>query len=133
LKSSINIFVQRYGREMMFKDCITGRYNERRFSHASPDKLIALRILIVLAMASAGLQGKITKLQGQFKYIFFLKETSITRRRPSNFWRGLYRENWLIAFDSSQEWVESMLSWVGHKKSFYQREMRAIKLIEQPP
>jgi hypothetical protein len=97
-----------------------------------PDRLIALRIVIALAMTSAWLQGKITKLQGLLRYIFLPPETGITRRRPSNFWRGLYRENWLIAFDSSQEWVESMLSFVRHKKSFYQRKMRAIKLIGQP-
>ena len=98
-------------------------------SQASPDRLIALRIVIALAMTEAGLQGKTTKLQGLLKYVFFPQETGITRRRPSNFWRGLSRENWLIAFDSSQEWVESMLSFVCHKKSFYQRERRAIKLI----
>jgi len=102
-------------------------------SHASPDKLIALRILIALAMATAGVQGKITKLQGRLKYVFCPQKTGRIRRLPSKFWRGLYRENWLIAFDSSQELVESMLSFVRHKKSFYQREMRAIKLIGQPP
>jgi hypothetical protein len=39
-------------------------------SQASPDRLIALRILIALAMTSAWLQGKITKLQGQLKWLF---------------------------------------------------------------
>ena len=34
-------------------------------SQASPDRLIALRILIALAMTSAWLQRKRTKLQGQ--------------------------------------------------------------------
>jgi len=32
LKSAIQIYGQRYGREAMFKDCQTGGYNERRFS-----------------------------------------------------------------------------------------------------
>ena len=45
---------------------------------------------------------------------------------------GLYGKNWLIAFDSCQEWVESMIHLVRNKKSFYQRELRAIKLIQQP-
>ena len=70
-------------------------------SQVSPDRLIALRILIALAMTSAWLKGKITKLQGQLKYVFRPQQTGRTRRRPSNFWIGLYRENWLIAFDSS--------------------------------
>jgi hypothetical protein len=41
------------------------------------------------------------------------------------------RENWLIAVDSCQEWVESMQSLVRNKKSFYQKGLRAIKLIGQ--
>jgi len=83
-------------------------------------------------MTSAWLQGKISKLPGQYKYIFRPPETGRTRRRHRYFWIGLYRENLLIAFDSCQDCVESMLSFVRNKKSFYLRGMRAIKLIGQP-
>jgi len=131
LKSANKIYGQRYGIEAMFKDCKTGGYNLEG-SQASPDKLIVLMILIALAMTSAWLQGKRTKLQGQEKYVGRPQETGRTRRRHSNFWIGLYGENWLIAFDSCQEWVESMLSFVRNKKSFYQKGLRAIKLIGQP-
>jgi len=130
LKSANKIYGQRYGIEAMFKDCKTGGYNLEG-SQASPDKLIALMILIALAMTSAWLQGKRTKLQGQEKYVGRPQETGRTRRRHSNFWIGLYGENWLIAFNSCQEWVESMLSFVRNKKSFYQKGLRAIKLIGQ--
>jgi hypothetical protein len=131
LKSAIVVYSQRYGIEAMFKDCKTGGYNLEG-SQASPDKLIALIILIALAMTSAWLQGKRTKLQGQEKYVCRLQETGRTRRRHSNFWVGLYGENWLIGVDSCQEWVESMMSLVRNKQSFYRRGLRAIKLIEQP-
>jgi len=114
----------------MFKDCKTGGYNLEG-SQASPDKLISLIILIALAMTSAWLQGKRTKLHGQEKYVCRIQETGRTRRRHSNFWIGLYGSNWLIAVDSCQEWVESMLSLVRNKKSFYQKGVRAIKLIGQ--
>ncbi|NQE38605.1 hypothetical protein E5S67_06390 [Microcoleus sp. IPMA8] len=99
-------------------------------SQASPDKLIVLMILIALAMTSAWLQGKRTKLQGQEKYVCRIKEMGRTRRRHSNFGISLYGSNWLIAVDSCQEWVDSMLSLVRNKKSFYQKGLRAIKLIE---
>ena len=89
-------------------------------------------ILIALAMTSAWLQGKKTQLQGQEKYVCRIKEMGRTRRRHSNFWSGLYGSNWLIAVDSCQEWVDSMLSLVRNKKSFYQKGLRAIKLIGQP-
>ncbi|MDP8934650.1 MAG: IS4 family transposase [Cyanobacteriota bacterium] len=130
LKSANKIYGQRYGIEAMFKDCKTGGYNLEG-SQASPDKLIALMILSALAMTSAWLQGKRTKLQRQEKYVCRLQETGRTRRRHSSFWVGLYGENWLIAFDSCQEWVESMLSFVRNKKLFYQKGLRAIKLIGQ--
>jgi hypothetical protein len=114
----------------MFKDCKTGGYNLEG-CQASPDKLIALIILIALAMTSAWLQGKRTKLQGQEKYVCRLQETGRTRKRHSNFWIGLYGSNWLIAVDSCQEWVDSMLSLVPNKKPFYQKGFKAIKLIGQ--
>ena len=65
-------------------------------------------ILIATSMTSAWLQGKRTKLQGQEKYVFRLQETSITRKRHSNFWIGLYGSNWLITVDYDREWVESI-------------------------
>ena len=130
LKSAIGVYSKRYDIEAMFKDCKTGGYNLEG-SQASPDKLISLIILIALAMTSAWLQGKRTKLHGQEKYVCRIQETGRTRRRHSNFWIGLYGSNWLIAVDSCQEWVESMLSLVRNKKSFYQKGVRAIKLIGQ--
>jgi len=53
----MTLYSQRYGIEAMFKDCHTGGYNLEG-CQASPDKLIALMILIALAMTKTGLQGK---------------------------------------------------------------------------
>jgi len=131
LKSAIEIYSQRYGIEAMFKDCKTGGYNLEG-CQASPDKLIALIILIAMAMTAAWLRGKRTQLQGQEKYVCRLQEPGRNRRRHSKFWIGLYGENWLIACDCCREWVESMMGLVRNKQSFYQRGLKAIKLIEQP-
>jgi hypothetical protein len=73
----------------MFKDCKTGGYNLEA-SQASPNRLISVILLIVLAIISAWLQGKITKLQGQQKYVCRLTEPGRTRRRHSNFWICFY-------------------------------------------
>jgi hypothetical protein len=129
--SAIAIYGQRYGIEAMFKDCKTGGYNLER-CQASPDKLIALIILIALAMTAAWLQGKRTQLQGQEKYVCRLKEPGRNRRRHSKFWIGLYGGNWLIALDCCQQWLQSMMSLVPNKRAFYQRGLRAIKLMGQP-
>jgi len=131
LKSAIHIYRQRSGIEAMFKDCKTGGYNLES-SKASPQRLIRLIILIALAMTSAWLQGKRTSLQGQQAYVCRLTENGRTRRRHSNFYIGLYGENWLAAFHHCQEWVEEMLASISNKKSFYQKGLRAINLIQQP-
>ena len=130
-QSAQKIYGQRYGIEAMFKDCKTGGYNLES-SQASPSRLIGLIILIALAMTSAWLQGKRTKLQGQQEYVCRLTEPGRNRRRHSNFWIGLYGSNWLTAFKSCQLWVEEMMDFIGNKKLFYQRGLKAIKLIGQP-
>jgi hypothetical protein len=131
LASGIEIYSKRYGIEAMFKDCKSGGYNLEG-CQASPEKLIALMILIALAMTSAWLQGKRTQLQGQEKYVCRPQETGRTRRRHSKFWIGLYGSNWLISHDCCREWVESMMGLVRNKQPFYQRGLKAIKLIGQP-
>ena len=131
LTSAIEIYSQRYGIEAMFKDCKTGGYNLEG-PQASPEKLIALMILRALAMTSAWLRGKRTQLQGQEKYVCRPQEPGRTRRRHSKFWIGLYGENWLIAHDCCWEWVESIIGLVRNKQPFYQRGLKAIKLIGQP-
>jgi len=130
LKSAIGVYRQRYGIEAMFKDSKSGGYNLEG-TQASPEKLISLIILIALAMTSAWLKGKRTQLQAQEKYVCRSTEAGRTRRRHSKFWIGLYGENWLFAFDWCREWVESMMSLSSNKQPFYQRGLRAIKLIGQ--
>ena len=88
LKCAIEIYSQRYGIEAMFKDCKTGGYNLEG-CQASPEKLIALMILIAIAMTSAWLRGKRTQLQGQEKYVCRPQELGRNRRRHSKFWIGL--------------------------------------------
>ena len=131
LKSATHIYKQRYGIEAMFKDCKTGGYNLED-SKASPDRLIKLILLIALAMTSAWLHGQKIRVKGQEKYICRLTEAGRTRRRNSNFWIGLYGESWLLSFHECQLWVEEMLNLIANRKSFYQRGLRAISLIDQP-
>jgi Transposase DDE domain. len=131
LKGALGVYSQRYGIEAMFKDCKTGGYNLEG-CQASPEKLIALIILIAMAMTAVWLRGKRTQLQKQEKYVCRPQEPGRNRRRHSKFWIGLYGENWLIASECCREWVESMMGLVRNKRAFYQRGLKAIKLIEQP-
>ena len=131
LEASFKIYAQRFGIEAMFKDCKTGGYNLEG-PQASADRLVRLIFLIALAMTSAWLQGRRTQCQGQSSYVCRTPESRRTRKRHSNFWRGLYGQAWIVAFHQCQEWVEELMASVGNKRAFYQRGLRAMTLIQQP-
>ncbi len=130
LATAVAAYKQRFGIEAMFKDCKTGGYNLEG-SQASPDKLVRLVLLIAIAITIAWVQGEKTTNLGQSPYICRPKEAGRTKRRHSNFWIGLYGHNWIVAFHECQEWVEKFIASIGNKRTFYQRGLRAITLIQQ--
>ncbi len=130
LATAVKAYKQRWGIEAMFKDCKTGGYNLEG-SKASPDKLLRLILLIALAMTSAWLQGEKASTLGKSPYICRSKEAGRTRRRHSNFWVDLYGHNWIVAFHECLHWVEELFTSVRNKRTFYQRGVRAITLIQQ--
>ncbi|WP_322707961.1 IS4 family transposase [Nostoc sp. DedQUE04] len=130
LKSALIIYRQRFGIEAMFKDCKTGGYNLEG-SKASPDRLVRLIFLIALALTSAWLHGQRTKLQKQQFYICRQEEKNRTSKRHSDFWIGLYGQNWIVAWHECQAWVDEMVGSIRNKQAFYQRGLRAMKLIQQ--
>lgn len=127
---AIKTYRQRFGIEAMFRDCKTGGYNLEG-SRANPDRLVRLILLIAMSMTAAWLQGQRTQFQRQQSYVCRSQEKGRTRRRHSNFWIGLYGQNWVQAFHECQVWVEELIASIRNKQSFYQRGLRAITLIEQ--
>ena len=130
LKTAIKIYSQRFGIEAMFKDCKTGGYNLEG-SKASPDRLVRLILLIAISLTSAWLQGQRTQLQRQQPYICRSQEKGRTRKRHSNFWIGLYGQNWIVAFHECQVWVEELIGSIRNKQAFYRKGLRAMALIQQ--
>lgn len=130
LKTAIHIYSQRFGIEAMFRDCKTGGYNLEG-SKANPNRLMRLILLIALAMTAAWLQGERTILQRQQSYVCRTQEKGRTRKRHSNFWIGLYGQNWIVAFHECQVWVEELINSIRNKQTFYRRGLRAMTLIQQ--
>ncbi|OUL23055.1 transposase [Nostoc sp. RF31YmG] len=130
LETAIKIYRQRFGIEAMFKDCKTGGYNLES-SQANPDRLVRIIFLIALAMTSAWIQGQKIKLQRQQSYVCRPQEQGKTEKRHSNFWIGLYGFNWIIAWHECQVWVEELVGSIRNKQVYYQRGLRAMKLIQQ--
>jgi len=130
LKTAIHIYSQRFGIEAMFRDCKSGGYNLEG-SKANPERLVRLILLIAISLTSAWLQGQRTLLQRQQTYVCRPQEKGRTRKRHSNFWIGLYGQNWIFAFHECQVWVEQLIGSIRNKQGFYRQGLRAIALIQQ--
>ena len=130
LETAVKAYKQRWGIEAMFKDCKTGGYNLED-SQASQDKLVRLVLLIAIAMTTGWLQGEKTSILRKSPYICRQKEAGRTKRRHSNFWVGLYGHNWIVAFHECEEWIEELVTSVRNKRTFYQRGLKALTLIQQ--
>ena len=59
------------------------------------------------------------------------QEQGKTEKRHSNFWIGLYGFNWIVAWHFGQAWVEELVSSIRNKQAYYQRGLKAMKLIQQ--
>jgi hypothetical protein len=60
-------------------------------------------------MNLAWIDGEKNSVFGKSTYICRPKEAGRIRRRHSKFWIGLSGHNWLVAFDSCQEWVKELI------------------------
>jgi hypothetical protein len=57
-----------------------------------------------------GYTDKERALQNQESYICRTQEKSRTSKRHSNFWIGLYGQNWIVAWNECQAWVEELVA-----------------------
>jgi hypothetical protein len=129
LEAALKVYQARSGIEAMFKDCKSGGYNLED-SKASVERLTSLVLLIALAYTCAGLRGQAIKSKGQQKYIGRLKELKRMTRRHSNFWVGLYGQMWIAALESQSNWVRNLMIIRPNKRTFFQKGLRAMALIQ---
>ncbi len=129
LSEALKVYQARSGIEAMFRDCKSGGYNLED-SKASVERLTSLVLLIALAYTCAGLQGQFIKLSGQQKYVSRLKELKRMTRRHSNFWVGLYGQMWIAALEACSNWVRDLIRLRANKRTFFQKGLRAMNLIQ---
>jgi hypothetical protein len=129
LEAALKVYQARSGIEAMFKDCKSGGYNLED-SKACVERLTSLVLLIALAYTCAGLRGQAIKYKGQQKYIGRLKELKRMTRRHSNFWVGLYGQMWIAALESCCDWVKNLMMIRPNKRTFFQKGLRAMALIQ---
>ena len=87
-------------------------------------------ILIAIAYSSATIQGQQIKRKGLQKYVARVKEHGRNERRHSSFYIGLYGQTWLNFKESCMELVTELMKLNRNKLKYYQRGLKAMKLIE---
>jgi Transposase DDE domain len=125
----IKIFANRGGIEAMFRDCKSGGYNLEG-SQANQQRLTNLILLIAIAYTSSCLVGLTIRNTGYQEYINRLKIEGKNRPRHSYFWTGLYGTAWVLSMDICWQWVEKLMLTAINKLPFYQKGLRAMKLIQ---
>lgn len=128
LELAIKSYKRRFDIEEMFRDFKSGGYNLED-TNVSNERLISMILLIAIAYTSATLQGQQIKRKGVQKYVGRLQEYGRIERRHSSFYIGLYGQNWVNFQDNCWELVMELLRLTPNKKKYYQRGMRAMRLI----
>lgn len=91
--------------------------------------LISLIILIAIAYTSATMHGKEIKQMGVQKYVGRVKEARRSQRRHSSFYIGLYGQTWVIFMEKCNSPIRELMRISPNKLPYYQRGLRAMKLI----
>ena len=93
------------------------------------ERFISIILLIALAYTSATIQGQEIKRKGVQKYIGRIKEYGRIERRHSSFYIGLYGQSWVNFMESCMELVTELIKLSRNKQMYYQRGLRAMRLI----
>ncbi len=128
LKLSIAAYKKRFDIEEMFRDFKSGGYNLEQ-TGGSGERLIALVLLIAFAYMNTTTQGQEIKREGIQKYIGRVKEYGRIERRHSSFYIGLNGHNWVNFMEPCMNLVTELMRLNPNKLKYYQRGLRAMKLV----
>lgn len=129
LDATIIAYKKRTGIEAMFKDYKTGGYNLEK-SQAKDERLLSLILLIAIAYTIAISRGQKIAVRAIKNYVCRLKSNRRKTKRHSDFWVGLYGDLWVKTFNFCHQLVEQLMILTPNKLIFYQRGLRAQKLIQ---
>ncbi|ACC84688.1 transposase, IS4 family protein [Nostoc punctiforme PCC 73102] len=127
--TAIPAYQKRFDIEEMFRDFKSGGYNLEK-TNVEGKRFIALVLIISLAYTIATLQGQNIKSKGIAKYVARPKEYGRSHRRHSNFYIGLYAQNWVNFIGDCWSLVQDLMRLSRHKLENYLQGMRAMKLIQ---
>lgn len=129
LNAAITAYKKRFGIEEMFRDFKSGGYNLET-TNVADQRLIALILLISIAYASSTMHGRKINRMGVQKYVGRVKESGRFERRHSSFYIGLYGQSWSNCLEQCTVTVAELMKLHLNKRKYYQRGLRAMKLIQ---
>jgi hypothetical protein len=128
LSAAITAYKKRFRIEEMFRDFKSGGYNLEG-TNVSGERLIAVVILIAIAYTSATMHGRKINQMGVQKYVARVKEAGRSQRRHSSFYIGLSSQIWVSFIEKCNSPVSELMKISPNKLPYYQRGLRAMKLI----
>jgi Transposase DDE domain len=127
-EAAIDAYRQRFDIEEMFKDFKSGGYNIEG-TNVEDKRFLSLVLIVSFAYTIATLQGQVIKDKGVQKYVARKKEYGRSQRRHSNFYIGIYGQNWVNFISDFQDLVQNLMRLSRHKLENYLQGMRAMELI----
>ena len=128
LELAITAYKSRFDIEEMFRDFKSGGYNLED-TNVAGERLILLIILMAIAYTSATIKGQQVKRKGVQKYVGRVKEYGRIERRHSSFYIGLYGQTWVNFVEPCLQLVTDLMKLNRNKQKYYQRGLRAMRLI----
>lgn len=125
---AIAAYKKRFDIEEMFRDFKSGGYNLED-SQIRGERLNSLMLLLFMAYFQATMTGQKFKRQNLQKYLGRPEQKRRNTRRHSSFYLGLYCRDWIPFWHQCWEMVEKLMQLSPNKLPYYQRGMRAMKLI----
>lgn len=128
LESAIDSYRKRFDIEEMFRDWKSGGYNLED-TNVSQKRFMSLLVLVTIAYFCSTIYGKTIKRMGLQKYVGRVQEAGRQERRHSNFYIGLYGQTWVSYPEECIPMVLELLRLNPNKLRYYQKGLRAMKLI----
>lgn len=125
---AVAAYKRRFDIEEMFRDFKSGGYNLED-SQVRGERLNSLMLLLFMAYFQATMTGQKFKQKNLQKYLGRPEEKQRNTRRHSSFYLGLYCRNWIPFWHQCWSTVEKLMKLSPNKLPYYQRGMRAMKLI----
>ncbi len=127
-KEVVELYKKRWGIEAMFKDYKTGGYNIED-AKMKEERLEKMLIVVAIAYTIAVEKGEKIKKSPHKFHVERQRKVRQKTTKNSNFWVGMYGENWARAGQEMEEWVQKLEQINPNKRRFYQRGLKAQQYI----